>query len=236
MELRQYWQILTDHAAVVIGTFLVGIIAAAASVFLIPQVATPYTATFSIAVEPRPEPRTGSYYTYDSYYAYVASEYFNDDLIKVLESDHFLQAVRSRLASFPGGPPTGTITGEKAHRIIEVTVTSATAEGARALARAVVEEITAPDAKRKYFDAISAAQDPTVTVIDQPRIVSGPAGRNAILNIGARSLVGLILGAGLAFLLAYLDDTVQPGDVPRLVGLPVIGEIPGRGLPTPRKK
>ena len=37
MELRQYLEIIRDRAAVVIATFLVALVAAAASVYLIPR-------------------------------------------------------------------------------------------------------------------------------------------------------------------------------------------------------
>lgn len=236
MELRQYWQILVDRAAVVIGTFLVTLVVAAASVYLIPQVAAPYQASVILAVQPQPEPKTGSYYSYDSYYAYVASEYLNDDLIDVVQSNAFLQAVRDRLKNFPGGPPTGSIEGQKAHRVVTLTVSSPTAAGALALAKGVADELTSPQAKTRFFDAISREQNPSVRVINPPQIVAGPAGRSAILNLAARSLIGLVAGVGLAFLLEYLDDSVRDGEVAALAGLPVIGEIPGRGLPTPRKK
>lgn len=236
MELRQYWQVLVDRAAVVIGTFLVALVVAAASVYMIPQVASPYQASLILSVQPKPEPRTGSYFTYDGYYAYLTSEYLNDDLINVVESGDFLQRVRGRLKDVPGGPPDGSIEGKKAHRVINLTISSPTAAGALALAKSVEDVLTAPDAKTTVFDALSAQADPTVSVVNQPQIVAGPAGRSALLNLAARALVGLALGVGLAFLFEYLDDSVRPGDVLGLVGLPVIGEIPGRGLPTPRKK
>lgn len=236
MELRQYWQVLVDRAAVVIGTFLVALVVAAASVYLIPQVAAPYQAALILSVEPKPDVQTGSYYTYSGYYSYLSSEYLNDDLINFVESDAFMQRVRDQIANFPGGAPPGSIKGEKAHRILHLTVSSPTADGAMALAKAVEQVLTSPEAKTTVFGAFGADQSPAVSVVNQPEIVAGPAGRSALLNLAARSLVGLVLGVGLAFLLEYVDDTVRPGDVQSLVGLAVIGEIPGRGVPVPRKK
>jgi capsular polysaccharide biosynthesis protein len=236
VELRQYWQVVVDRVAVVIGTFLVALVVAAASVYMIPQVSAPYQAALILSVQPRPEPKTGNYYSYDGYYSYLTSEYLNDDLIDTVESSAFLQRVRDRLKNFPGGPPSGSIEGKKAHRVLHLTISSPTSDGALALANAVEAILTAPDARTTIFDALSAQQNPMVSVINPPQIVSGPAGRSAILNLAARSLVGLVVGIGLAFLLEYVDDTVKPTDIQDLVSLPVIGEIPGRGLPTPRKK
>ncbi len=236
MELRQYWQIVVDRAAVVIGTFLVALVVAAASVYMIPAVASPYQASLILSVQPRPEPRDGSYYTYDGYYSYLTSEYLNDDLINVVESSDFLQRVRNGVKDFPGGPPSGSIQGVKAHRVVSLTISSPTAAGALALAKSVEDILTSPSADASVFDALSAQAQPTVSVVNQPQIVAGPAGRSALLNLAARALVGLVLGVGLAFLLEYLDDTVRRADLPGLIDLPVIGEIPGRGLPAPRKK
>ncbi len=235
MELRQYWRVVVDRAPVVIGTFLVALVVAAASVYLIPQVATPYQAALILSVEPRATPETSDYYSHD-YYSYLASEYLNDDLIDTVESNAFLQRVRDRLKNFPGGPPTGTIEGKKAHRVLHLTISSPTSAGALALAQAVADILTSPDAKTTIFDPLSAQANPVVSVINPPEIVAGPAGRSAILNLAARSLVGLAVGIGLAFLLEYLDDTVTSDDIANLVDLPVLGQIPGRGVPAPRKK
>ena len=236
MELRQYWQIVVDRAAVVIGTFLVALVVAAASVYMIPQVASPYEASLILSVQPRPEARTGSYYTYDGYYSYLTSEYLNDDLINVVESSDFLQRARDGVKNFPGGPPSGSIRGVKAHRVVSLTISSPSAAGALALSKSVEDILTGPTADTNVFDALSTQAQPTVSVVNQPQIVAGPAGRSAVLNLAARALVGLVLGVGLAFLLEYLDDSVRPGDLPALINLPVVGEIPGRGLPAPRKK
>lgn len=236
LELRQYWQILVDRAVVVIATFLVALVVGAASVYMIPQVAAPYQASLVLAVAPRPEPKTGDYYSYDSYYAYVASEYFNDDLINVLESSDFMQTIRAQLQGYPGGAPSGSILGKKAHRIVTLTISSPTAAGAVALGKAVEDYLTSPAARTQLYDKINSQQEPTVSIISQPQIIAGPTGRHALLDVAARALVGLVVGVGLAFLLEYLDDSVRPGDVQRLYGLSVVGEIPGRGVPEPAKK
>ena len=45
--------------------------------------------------------------------------------------------------------------------------------------------------------------------------------------VAAAGVLGLIVGALLAFLLDYLDDTLKtPADVERFVGLPLVGSIP----------
>jgi capsular polysaccharide biosynthesis protein len=57
--------------------------------------------------------------------------------------------------------------------------------------------------------------------------------RNALFNVAARALVGLVAGLCLAFLFEYLDDSVAASDIEGLLGWSIVGEIPGRGLPPP---
>lgn len=232
MELRQYWQILVDRAAVVVITLVIAAIVAAGTVFAFPQTTAPYQAALSVAVKPAPLQTSPPYYYPSDYYDYVASEYANDDLIWVVESNQFMQGMRSQLANRPGGAPTGSIKGEKAHRVISLTITSSSADGAMALAQAVAQGLTAPDARQKYF-AMFTDRVETVSLVQPPQIVSQPAGRSAILNLAARSFVGLVLGVGLAFLFEYLDNTIRSDDLEPLLGWPILGEIPGRGLPRP---
>ncbi|HEY8884982.1 MAG TPA: hypothetical protein VIO35_06695 [Chloroflexota bacterium] len=226
MELRQYLEIIRDRAAVVIGTFLVALVAAAASVYLVPQATSTYSAVLTIAVLPQPLPQSATLYFSDDYYSYVASEYANDDLIAVLQSDLFMQGIRARLPN----APSGSISATKAHRVVNISVGSGTAAGATALAQAVADALLAPDAEKKYFSLLTN-RNVTVSVVDGPRLGSQPAGRNALLNLAARALVGLALGIGLAFLLEYLDDSIRPNEAEALLGWPILAEVPGRGLP-----
>lgn len=234
MELRQYWQVFVDRWPVVGGTFLVALIVAAFSVFLAPQPTSQYQAEVLISVKPVPVPASQTTYYSDDYYSYVASEYINDDLIDIVQGDNFMQAVRDDLKNAPGGAPAGGIEAKKAHRVLEITTSSSTAGGAVALAKAVGDLLTAPDAQAKYFASLTNRQQ-TVTIADAPRIIAQPAGKNPYFNLVARALVGLALGVGLAFLLEYLDDTVHPNEIDTLLGWPVLAEIPGRGLPRSRR-
>lgn len=230
MELRQYWQVMVDRYAVVLGTFVVALAAAIASVYVLPQGSGSYATALSLAVRPEPAVASTTLFYSEDYYSYVASEYANDDLIAILESDDFLQAVRAKLTNEPGGAPVGSIQAKKAHRVVEITISSATGDGGLALGRAMATMLTGPAAQSAYF-ALFTNRIEDVTVVDGPRLVAQPAGRNALLNVAARALVGLIAGVGLAFLVEYLDDTIRPSDIETLLGLPIVGDIPSRGLP-----
>ena len=233
MELRRYWQVVVDRALVVGVTFLVALVVAAASVYQIPQVMSPYQASLSVAVKPAPVQTSPPFYYPEDYYSYVASEYANDDLIAVLESAEFMQSLQTHLASTPGGAPGGSIKATKAHRVVNVTVSSPTAAGAIALSQATIDALTGPDAKSRYFTLFTDRSE-TVSVVQPPEIVSQPTGRSALLNLAARAVVGLIAGVGLAFLLEYLDDSVRADEVESLLGLPLLAEIPVPGRLGPR--
>jgi capsular polysaccharide biosynthesis protein len=205
-------------------------VAALASVYLLPQGTGSYATALSLAVRPQSNPVSTPLYYSEDYYSYVASEYANDDLIAILESDDFLQAIRARLATGAGGAPAGSIQAKKAHRIVQITISSATGDGGIEIGQAIASLLTGPDAQAKYFSLFTNRIE-NVAVVDGPRPIAQPAGRNALLNVAARALVGLVAGIGLAFLVEYLDDTIRPGDVEALLGWSVIADIPNRGSP-----
>jgi len=73
---------------------------------------------------------------------------------------------------------------------------------------------------------MEAAAEPYVDILDRPVGSSeiDPRGR---MNILLGALLGLILGAGAAFFLEYLDRTVRTtADVEAFLGIPVLGIIP----------
>ncbi|MGW8266731.1 MAG: polysaccharide biosynthesis tyrosine autokinase, partial [Longimicrobiales bacterium] len=73
---------------------------------------------------------------------------------------------------------------------------------------------------------MQAAAEPYVDILDRPVGASeiNPRGR---MNILLGALLGLILGAGAAFFLEYLDRTVRTtAEVESFLGIPVLGIIP----------
>ena len=53
-----------------------------------------------------------------------------------------------------------------------------------------------------------------------------PVKPNKMLNVAIATVIGLMLGVGIAFLLEYLDTTVKSEqDVEELLGLPIIGLV-----------
>ena len=72
-----------------------------------------------------------------------------------------------------------------------------------------------------------AMQTSDVQVIDEATVPVNPVKPRVKLNIAIGAVLGMFLGVGLAFLLAFVDNTIKTKeDVERQLGLPVLGQIP----------
>ncbi len=66
-----------------------------------------------------------------------------------------------------------------------------------------------------------------ISLIDQARVPLGKFKPNLKLNAALAGVLGLMAGIGVAFLLAFLDNTVRtPEDLEKVVGIPSLGLIP----------
>lgn len=71
-----------------------------------------------------------------------------------------------------------------------------------------------------------------ISVIDEAKVPRFPYKPNLRLNTLIALVLGLLGGAGLAFLFEHLDDTFRrPEELEKLLGLPVLGVIPKIPLP-----
>lgn len=84
-----------------------------------------------------------------------------------------------------------------------------------------------------------AMQTADVHVIDTALLPSDPVKPRIKLNIAISIVLGAFLGVGLAFLLEFMDNTVKTKEeAERLLGIPVLGQIPDFSQPgyEPKKK
>jgi capsular polysaccharide biosynthesis protein len=228
VELRHYWSVIWSRRLVVLAVTLVSLVAAILSVVALPQPLPSYQATIQLGVSPTVFP-SPSYQQYGEYYLFLASEYLNDDVINVVEGNGFLDALRARYASRPEGAPSGSIKGKKAHRVITFTVSSDKGADAMTLAQGIQELLVSPGPGDPRYMEMFSAQQPRVTVIDPPRLIVQPGVRRGALDVGVRTMLGLVVGLALAFLLHYLDETVQTREDLEALGLVVLAEIPRPG-------
>jgi capsular polysaccharide biosynthesis protein len=228
VELRHYWSVIWDRRLVVLAVTLASLVAAILSVAALPQPLPSYQATVQLAVRPTVFPRQ-SYEQFSEYYLFLASEFLNDDVINLVEGNGFLDSLRARYAGRPEGPPSGSIKGKKAHRLITFTVSSDKGEDALAMAQGIQELLSNPGPNDPRYMETFTEQQPRVTVLDPPRLIVQPGVRRGALDVGVRTMLGLVVGLALAFLLHYLDDTIRGRDDLEGLGLPVLAEIPRPG-------
>ena len=67
----------------------------------------------------------------------------------------------------------------------------------------------------------------TISVIEPAQLPRSPIGPNKLATILLAAAIGLILSAGAAYLLEYLDDSLKnPEDIQKTLGLTTLGAIP----------
>ncbi|MCL5962578.1 MAG: Wzz/FepE/Etk N-terminal domain-containing protein [Chloroflexi bacterium] len=220
MELREYWGILWQRRWIILAVVILAVLSNVAFTWRVAP--PPFRATIRLAVKPQIEPRSDKFYTFDEYYAYVASEYLVDDVIEVVQSPAFHSDLRAKLAGKLAGG-LGTLEAKKAHRVMSISITSPSHNDALLEAAAVGELLS--EKGSKYFSSISS-QNPEVKIVDPPSAYQLGENRRS-LDLVLRAVLGLLAGIGLAVLLEYLSDTVKGAAyVEGTLGLPVLAEIP----------
>lgn len=88
-----------------------------------------------------------------------------------------------------------------------------------------IYEILLKQAKEISLTSVMESSD--VRIVDPAEIPLFPVKPRIFLNILLAVVLGLFMGSGLAFFREYMDNTVKiPEDVPRRLGMPVLGAIP----------
>ena len=79
----------------------------------------------------------------------------------------------------------------------------------------------------EQFRLAIARASGSISVFQPPMLPIAPTSPRPLRNIGLATVVGGMVGVGIAFLLDYLDDTVRtPIDVQQVLGANVLGAIP----------
>src|SRR6266536_5847818 len=243
MELRRYWDIVWRRLPVVLAVPLL-VLAGSLALFLARPVT--YTATTRVQLELIPQQANNdNFFRYNDYYNYLATEYAVDDLVEVLNGNVFQADVVRTLQGPPYSLPVtindvaGSLDVTRKHRVLEIAATSRHRDGAMWIAEAATRTLQQDPAK--YF----SRGDSQVKLSAAPLVIERPLAAysnriRSLFNIALQTLLGLVAGLGLAFLLDYLDDSLRGAEMVReALGLPVLGQVPANGhrrLPLPARR
>jgi len=225
MELKLYWQIIRKR--IWIPALLLVVVAIASFVSYQPA-PTAYSTTMRFTVGVKPQEVTGQY-TYDSYYAWLASEYLADDMTAIVTSQAFAADVNRRLAELgsqvqiPAGIIGGVTIAEKQHRVLRLNVSWPDGNELTEIAQAIV--VVMEQDSPAYLTQLGTPGG-LIQVIDPPSAPApNPTPLTQRLNIPVRLLLALGAGLALTFLLDYLDDTVRDRAELEGMGIAVLAEI-----------
>ena len=226
MVLRKYWQIIWKRAW--IPVLLVVVVAV---VSLLTQKTGPVTygttMRFTVGVKPQ---EVADQYSYDSYYAWLASEYLADDMTAIVSSQTFADDINRRLAEMGSGVqiPPGIINGvtiaEKQHRLLRLNANWGNPEELADISQAIVAVMEQDSPK--YVTQLGTPGG-LISAIDAPSPpVANPPSLTQRLDLPVRLLLALVAGVALAFLLDYLDDSVRDRTELEAMGISVLAEVP----------
>lgn len=214
MEIRDYWQVITKRWWV----FLICIVVASGSAYGFTRGQQPiFRSSAKIYVSPA-RPDLGLTLVIKDiirqYSQQLLSDKFLGQVIEELKLDRSPEALRKMV----------TAAGTADNLAIQVEVDDPdprTAQRtAKALATAFINNHSIDMAKVEPRDRID------LKILDetQPGVLNRPQTR---VNVMAGAVFGLLLGAIVAFLLEYTDDTIKTAeDVERHIALPAVGAIP----------
>jgi capsular polysaccharide biosynthesis protein len=230
MELREYWSIIRRRWWIPAAITVVALIASTVVGF---RGATAYQTDMRLAVStvPTPDPNGTLYYD-PTYYSNLDSEYLADDMSEFMTSRAFANEVHAELAA-SGTPMDVDINSimsatrtRKTHRFIDVTVTTPTIEQGEAIAGSISRILSDPNHVAQYLTALTAYHT-QMEVVTPPVTHRANTPLGLASEIGLRTLIGLLVGIALVFLIDYLDPSVRTREeAERLLDMPVLGEIP----------
>ncbi len=230
MELREYWNIVRRRWWLPAAITLVALIASTAVGL---RGATAYKTEMRVAISTIPTPDPNSVLYYDPiYYSNLDSEYLADDMSELLTSRAFADEVKRELATsstpFQVDPVTvvNATRTKKTHRFIDVTLTTSTSEEGSMIAGSISRILADPAHLAIYLKALTAYNTQMV-VVAPPDTHRANTPLGLASEIALRTVIGLLVGIGLAFLIDYVDPSVRSREEAEAVlRLPVLGEIP----------
>jgi capsular polysaccharide biosynthesis protein len=230
MELREYWTIIRRRWWLPLGITLVALLA---STVVGLRGAAAYKTDMRVAVSTVPVPDPNAVLYYDpTYYANLDSEYLADDMSEFMTSRAFGDEVHRELAtsSTPTDVDVATIMSvtrtKKTHRFIDVTITTSTFEEGALIAGSIGRILQDQAHLAQYLQALTA-YNTHMSIVTPPATHRANTPLGLVSEIALRTLIGLLVGIGLAFLVDYVDPSLRTREeAERVLQMPVLGEIP----------
>jgi capsular polysaccharide biosynthesis protein len=230
LELREYWSIIRRRWWLPVAITLAALIASTA-VGLRGAAAFKTDMRIAISTIPTPDPNATLYYD-PTYYSNLDSEYLADDMSEFMTSRAFADEVMRELATGSTPVDVDVITilnatrTKKTHRFIDVTITTSTLEQGEQIAGSISRILSDPAHLAIYLKALTA-YNTQMTVVTPPVTHRANTIVGLISEIGLRTVIGVLVGIGLAFLIDYVDPSVRTREeAESLLQLPVLGQIP----------
>jgi capsular polysaccharide biosynthesis protein len=230
LELREYWSIIRRRWWLPVAIMLVALIASTAVGI---RGATAFKTDMRIAIStiPTPDPNATLYYD-PIYYSNLDSEYLADDMSEFMTSRAFADEVVRELAVGNKQTDVDPITivnatrTKKTHRFIDVTITTSTLEQGELIGGSISRILNDPAHLAIYLKALTAYNTQMV-VVTPPVTHRANTIPGLIGEIGLRTVIGLLVGLGLAFVIDYVDSSVRTREeAETLLQVPVLGQIP----------
>jgi len=214
LDLRDLWRMVANRWQFIVVIPLVAmLISAVVSIFFI----TPQYQSSATLLVLKQQPEQSLQYSdlqisrqlVQTYREIARSRRVLDSVIDNLKLDYSYGQLREKVE----------VTSVRDTEVIHITVTDPNPRLARRIANQVAESFKDQSEKIMHLES--------VTILDWAVVPSRPVSPRIPLNIAIALVVGLMVAAGLVFLLEYLDNTVKtPEDVQEYLGLPVLGIIP----------
>ena len=148
-----------------------------------------------------------------------ASQMLSNDIATLLDSDSVKSGAAKELGLSNLDDYKVSVTSETTTRVISLSVTGDSPDGAAAVANAIANSVST------VAQDVDAAQ--AVNVIDKAKIPNQPSGPNRKLYIAVAALAGLFVAVAIVVLLDMLNTRVRSvDDAVELLGVPVIGRFP----------
>jgi capsular polysaccharide biosynthesis protein len=229
MELREYWSIIRRRWWLPVAVTLVALVASTAVGV---RGAAAFKTDMRIAVStiPTPDPNATLYYD-PTYYSNLDSEYLADDMSEFMTSRAFATEIQRELATAnQTDVDLATIVSatrtKKTHRFIDVTITTSTFEQGEAIAGSISRVLSDPNHLAIYLKALTA-YNTQMSVVTPPVTHRANTLFGLISEIALRTIIGLLVGIGAAFLVDFVDPSLRSREeAETLLELPVLGAIP----------